>query len=351
MKKYSGALLFLLFASLQAKALSDIEISGEVDVTASVWQLPTGERGNSAFNVPSLFLDLEAPLKDDNLLVLTLEGSEQEVNSEERFEMRVREAYLDLVSEFSGMHALRVGLIPQTWQEAQYEQYGYRFLGTDAWAPTEKWKYLNYSDLGFSFMSQLPQDWGEWAFNLANGEGANEKEKGSHKEAALFARFTLWSPLSVSFNYVRGSYDKYSGSMALKERIQALLEYQKEESWLAGLELLLTKDPADALSDYKMAEGVDVTDFLGQSVDGRGASFYTVISTGPKAEVLLRYDYLDALASEDGKDLQTVIVSLGYQVTEDIKAALAVDHTRYAENYAPGVRDRSKVELAAQVLF
>ncbi|WP_373999088.1 hypothetical protein [Bdellovibrio bacteriovorus] len=351
MKKYSFAFLFLLFASSQANALSDLEISGEVDISATVWNLPTGERGNSAFNIPSLFLNFEAPLKDDNLLVLTLEGSEQEINSDERFEVRVREAYLDLVSVFSGMHALRAGLIPQTWQEAQYEQYGYRFLGTDAWAITEKWRYLNYSDLGVSFMSQLPADWGEWALSLANGEGANEKEEGSQKEAALFARFTLWSPLSLSFNCVRGSYDKYSGSAAVKERIQALLEYDKEDSFIAGLELLMTKDPADAISDLKIAEAVDVTDFLGESVEGRAASVYTVISTGPKAEVLLRYDYLDAMANEDGKDLQTILASLGYQVSEDIKAAFAVDYTRYAENYAPGVRDRSKVELAAQVLF
>ncbi|WP_374078442.1 hypothetical protein [Bdellovibrio bacteriovorus] len=351
MKKIVLCALFSLFASSQSWALSDLEISGELDVTASVWNLPTGARGNSAFGVPSLLLDLNAPLKEDNLLVLTLEGSETKTSSGERFDVKVREAYLDLVSLFQGMHALRFGLIPDPWQEAQYETWSYRFLGKDAWAMTEKWKYQNYSDLGLSFMSELPQNMGEWAFTFSNGEGAEKEEGGPHKEAAFFARLTMWAPWTLSLNYVRGNYDLYGEDVGLKERIQAMVTYEVEDQWLVGLEYLATKDPADALRDLKMAEEVDVTALSGDAVRGQGASFFTVISTGPKAEVMLRYDYLNAATGEEGKDLQTVVAALGYQVTDDIKAALAVDHTRYGSDFALGARDRSKVELAAQVLF
>ncbi|WP_374029836.1 hypothetical protein [Bdellovibrio bacteriovorus] len=351
MKKMMIVAIFSLFASAQARALSEIEIGGELDINASVWNLPTGERGNSAVQIPSLFLNVNAPLKGDNLMVITLEGSEQKTSSAERFDVKVREAYLDVVSVFQGMHALRFGLIPQTWQEAQYELWNYRFLGRDAWAMTEKWKYLNYSDLGLSFMSQIPNDLGGWALTLANGEGSEEEESGPHKEFSLFARFTKWEPWSFSLNYVRGSYDKYGEDIALKERIQALITYEVRDSWYAGLEVFEAKDPADALQDLKMAEGVDVTDLLGESVQGRGASLFTVFSTGPQAEVMLRYDYLNAVTEESGKDLQTAMIALGYEVSEDIKAALAVDYTRYGEDFAPGMRDRSKLELAAQVLF
>lgn len=351
MKKNTFFALFLIFASSQALALSDIEVSGELDVTASLWNLPSGDRGKSETNIPSLFLNLNAPLKEDNLLSVTLEGSEEKDGSTERFGVKVREAYLDIVSIFQGMHGLRFGLIPQTWQEAQYEIWSYRFLGTTAWSMTEKWKYLNYSDLGASFMSELPWDLGEWALTVSNGEGSQQKESGPQKEAALFLRLTPWTPWAFSFNYVRGGYDKYGEDVALKERVQALITYQKEDHWLIGLEYLGTKDPADAINDLKMAEEVDVLSFAGQEVDGQAASLFTVISTGPKAEVMLRYDYLNAVVGESGKDLQTVIVALGYQVTEDIKAALAVDHTRYGEHYGLGARDRSKIELAAQVQF
>ncbi|WP_374028041.1 hypothetical protein ACES2J_04665 [Bdellovibrio bacteriovorus] len=351
MKKIVLGSLFSLFASTQALALSEIELTGELDATASVWNLPTGERGNSAFAVPSLFLGLHIPLQEDNLLVVTMEGSEQKDISPNRFDVGVREAYLDLVSVFEGMQALRAGLIPQTWQEAQYENYQYRFLGQTAWSMTEKWKYLSYSDLGVSFMSQLPHDYGEWALNLTNGEGAEEKEEGPHKEFTLFARFFKWSPWSLNLSYVRGSYDLYGADVGLKERIQGLLAYEREDEWMVALEYLATKDPADALRDYEMADGVDVTALSGQSVRGEGASLYAVVHTGPKAEILVRYDYLNPVVGEDGKDLQTAILALGYQVTDDIKAALAVDHTKYGEEFAPGARERSKLELAAQVLF
>ncbi len=100
-----------------------------------------------------------------------------------------------------------------------------------------------------------------------------------------------------------------------------------------------------------MAEEVDVTALSGQAVEGQAVSFFTVVSTGPKAEMLFRYDYLNTVVGEDGKDLQTFTVALGYDVSEDIKAALSFDYTRYGDEFALGARDRSKVSLAAQVLF
>lgn len=349
MKKIVFGSLFFLLNSFPAMALSEMDISGELDVTASVWSLPTGERGNSSFNIPSLFLDVEAPLEAGNLLSVRLEGVERSSLTTQRFDVGVREAYLDVVSVFQGMKALRLGLIPQVWQEAQYQDYSYRFLGATAWAMTEKWKYLSYSDLGVSFMSQFAL--GEWAVSLVNGEGAQGEEEGPHKEASLFVRFMGWSSWGLSLGYVRGNYETYGADVALKERAQALLTYRSEGNWSMGLEYLHVQDPADALRDLNMVEGIDVTDLSGKAVRGQGASLHAVLHSGPKSEVLLRYDYLRPVVGEEKKDLQTAILALGYQVSEDIRAGLSVDHTRYGENFAPGARERSKLEFAAQVLF
>lgn len=351
MKKNTWISLFLFFVYSSAWALSDIEISGELDVAASVWNLPTGSRGNSAFGIPSLYLNMDVPLKDDNLLVLTVEGSESVSFYTERFDLRVQKVYLDVVSLFEGMQGLRLGLIPQPWQEAQYEVWPYYFLGLDAFVITDKWRYQSYTDLGASFMSELPWNLGEWAFSLTNGEGPEIVEAGPHKEGALFARLTLWQPWVLSLNYVRGNYDKYGEDVGLKERAQVMLTYQEDDQLLVGLEAFISQDPADALRDLKMAEGVDVTELSGEAVRGQGASLFTVVSTGPKADVMLRYDYLKPVSDKEGKDLQTGIVALGYQVTEDIKAAVAVDYTSYGSEYASGLRDRSKLEFATQVLF
>ncbi|HEY1078763.1 MAG TPA: hypothetical protein VGE46_01650, partial [Bdellovibrio sp.] len=109
MKKNILLTLFSVFVVSPAWALSEIEITGELDAAMSVWSLPTGERGNSSFSLPTLFLDMNIPLKESNLLTVTLEGSEEKTSSTERFDVKVREAYMDVVSIFEGLHAARFG--------------------------------------------------------------------------------------------------------------------------------------------------------------------------------------------------------------------------------------------------
>ncbi len=351
MKKSVFGSLFFVFVSGQSWALSDLEITGELDVSASVNYLPTGERGDSAFNIPSLFLNLNVPLQRDNVLVLNIEGSEQKSTSADRFDLGMRSAYLDLVSPFKGMHALRVGLVPQVWQEAQYEDMNYRFLGKTAWAITEKWKYLSHSDLGLSYMSEMPQSLGEWALSFTNGEGAESGEIGSHKEVSVFARFFRASPLTVSVNYVRGNYEVYGDEVGVKERGQLLVSYAKEDFYSVGLELLYARDPADAITAFEMADGVDVTEWSGASVDGYAASLFTLVQVGAKSEILFRIDHLTAKAGAPGKEMQMGLLAYGFRLEEDIKLAAAVDYSLYGENYGLGIRDSSKIELAAQVLF
>ncbi|MFM6928698.1 MAG: hypothetical protein ACKOX6_09545 [Bdellovibrio sp.] len=352
MKKMTFMLLFLFFVSMQALALSDIEITGEADLNGVGFLLPSGQAGHTEFQVQSLLLDFNIPLKEGNLLYVSLEGAQKRTETGESFLVNTREAYLDLVNVFEGMHGLRLGLIPHSWLEAHYEDWDYRFLGHMGWSISEKWRYSSYSDLGVSFMSELPSSLGEWAISVVNGEGRDQDNAGPHKEGSLFFRFTTWAPWMVSLNYVHGTYEQYGADVAAKERIQVAVVYKPEEqNYKVGLELLDAHDPADAITDGKIADAVGVTGLTGQAVHGLGGSLYTVFSTGPKAEVMVRYDYLNAVVGDPDKTLQSGIVALGYQLTEDIKTALAVDHTLYGDNYGPGVRDTSKVELAAQVLF
>lgn len=352
MKKIAFALLFSFFASEQALALSDIEITGEADLNGAGYLLPSGHAGNTEFQIPSLLLDLNIPLKEGNLLYVSLEGAQKRTETGESFLVNTREAYLDLVTVFEGMHGLRLGLIPQSWLEAHYEDWDYRFLGQSGWSIAEKWRYSTYSDLGVSFMSELPSDLGEWALSVVNGEGRDQDNAGPHKEGSVFFRLTKWAPWMVSFNYVHGTYEKYGSDVAAKERIQAAVVYKPEDSnFKVGLELLDAHDPADAITDGKIADAVGVMDLTGESVHGMGGSLYTVFGTGPKAEVMVRYDYLNAVVGEPDKTLQSGVVALAYQLAEDIKTAVALDRTLYGDNYGPGVRDTSKLELAAQVLF
>ncbi|WP_413558191.1 hypothetical protein [Bdellovibrio sp. HCB209] len=352
MKKWILLSLMGIFVGGQAQALTEIEISGEADFNGIVHLLPTAQQGETQFRVPSLLLNFGVPLKDDNLLYVSFEGAEKKTDTSESFMVSTREAYLDLVSIFEGAHALRFGVVPLAWLEAQYQDVNYRFLGETAWGITEKWKYESYSDLGIAFRSEMPMDMGEWALSVVNGEGRTQDSAGPHKEGALFLRFQAWESAIISLNYIHGTYEQYGDDVAAKERIQANFLYKPEDSVTKfGIELLDTHDPADAITDGKMADGVDVTAFAGQAIHGFGGSAFVIFGTGPKAEIMLRYDYLNAAVGEEGKDMQTGIASIAYQVSPDVKTAFAVDRTWYAETYGKGIRDASKVEFAAQVLF
>lgn len=352
--KTTSVLIILTAMSMlspAAWALTDIEISGELNLAAQVYNLPTGSRGDSAFLVPSFLLGLSVPLKEGNLLVATLEGAEKRDSATQEFDVYSRNVYLDVVSLFEGLHAIRFGLIPQTWQEAQYEDWDYRFLGSSGKVMTEKYRYLSYSDLGASFMSQLPQELGEWAFTISNGEGAEKSETGPHKEFGLFMRITKTHPWTFALSYIRGSYEGMDDSFSLKERIQGLAMYQSGDQWMIGLEVLDSHDPAEAVRDLKMADEVDTTAWLGQSIHGRAASLFGEVSTGPLTKIVMRYDYLQPTVGLSDKEMMSALAGLSYQVTEDIRSALVIDYSQYSEGYGLGVRDASKLEFATQVLF
>lgn len=350
MKKILLFLIFSIFVSAHAASFEGVEFNGEIDMSFEVMDLPTGERGNSAVRVPSIFLDVDVPLVEGNAFHFRFEGSEQTETSAERFRLGVREAHLDLVSPFAGLHGLRIGLLPQPWHEAQYQSYSYRFVAPTGWAITEKWNYLGVSDLGASFMSELPQNWGEWALTLTNGAGRTEEENSPHKDFAILLRLKSMSWI-LTLNYLRGQYDQYGVELGTKERIQALLTYQNADQLLIGLEYLGARDPADAITALEIAEGVDVTALAGQVVRGWGASLFAVQATGPRAEVLVRYDYLNPAQGQNGKELQTALIALGYKVQPDLRSAISYDYTQYGKDFAPGKRTLSRIQLSAQVQF
>ncbi|MEN0057540.1 MAG: hypothetical protein AAGB31_01795, partial [Bdellovibrio sp.] len=351
MKKIILVLLFACFFPDSLYAQSDVSWTGELDFSGALWNLPTGQRGESAFAVPSLFLNMEVPLREGNQLQFTLEGSEIKPSSEEKFDIKVREAYLNLVSVFRGMHVLRAGLIPQVWQEAQYEESSYRFVGQDMWSITEKWRYLDPADLGVSFLSEFAEGQGEWIVSFVNGNGAYREKAGQHKETSLFVRWGHANPWNFSVQYVRGNYEKYEEAASLKERIQALVVYRSPGLWRMSLEYLEAVDAADAISDLEMAEGVDASTWSGESVRGRGASLFLAVGTGPQAEWIVRYDYLNPVVEDGGVAVQTMVTGCGYRVSEDIRTAILFDYTLYGDDYGPGIRDRSKLTLAAQIAF
>lgn len=340
MNFFFGSLLIAIFVSLQVHALENVDITGEVALNGSLWYLPTGEQGNSNFDLSTFFLGIGADLHDSNYIQTVIETQESE--------LKLREAYVDLASVFSGMRVLRMGLLPQPWLKSYYEIWDYRFIDRTAWGLLEKWNYQKFSDFGVSYMSEFALGRGEWALSVVNGK--EEKNRGPHKEFSFFVRWNDFANWSLSTNYSRGSYDKYDEGEDLKERAQFLAVYYMGRM-KAGLEVLYSQDSNFAFADNEMAEGVETTLLPKGLLGGLGASLFTVVETGPKAEAFLRLDYLDAAHGESGKTLLTTMLGLGYRLTEDLRLATMIDYTVYGNGFAPGSRDTSKLVIAAQVLF
>lgn len=351
--KLSKFFLFLtILTGIEATAygLSDINLSGELDVATTLYQLPTRNQGDLAFSIPSFKLDAEVPLRDGNELLFQLESAEYRDNSSKRFETTLKQAYINLTSVLSPRSEIRYGLIPDLWIELEKEQWDYDFWGTASYLPMIKYKYSSWSDLGLMFQSVLPNDLGQWAFLVTNGEGLESNEVGSRKQFQLIANLTKAAPYYLMLSYAHGNYDNYDESFSEKQRILIHLSYDFDGSLIA-LECFDMKDPANVISTLNMGGGVDVTALAGSSVSGQGASLIGKLKLDEKWNIFLRAEWLNPVKSESEKYLQDGILGTSYALSEDVLMALSWEYTHYSAQFSPSARDASQVVLGTRVNF
>ena len=360
MKKYVTAALLVLGVQ-GAFAQDSFQLSGELNSSLMIYNLPSGDRGNSKFKIQNFLINLDVPLEQGNGLVIKFEGSDDRDTLVEtstgdqyqtlgKFEFGLREAYLDIVSPFSSMKVVRLGMIPQVWQEAHYQEQNYRFLGRTSWELTEKYNYLSYSDLGFTYMAEMPRLAGEWAISLYDGEGIQKSDRKAYKEVSLFFSFFKDEDYSLNLNLVYGNYDIYESAINSKERLLVSWVHGISDRLVAGMEVMYARDPMEAFADFNIANTPNLDDYPAEKIDGYGGSLYAIYKVKDRSEVFLRYDYLNA-AIKANKTVQTGVIGYGYDFSQDIKLAVAMDYTGYSSGYGKAVRDESKLTLATQVLF
>lgn len=340
-----------LFLSLGTRslALEEVRFSGELDVALSLKHLPTRDQGVTAFNIPRLNLDVGVPLRDSNEIFIQLESAEYRDSGSNRFDTQLKEAYLRLTSVFSVGAELRYGLVPDYYIELQQEQWDYDFWGTTSLLPLVKYKYVAWSDLGLMYQSELPGDWGQWALSLTNGEGYQSSEIGARKQLQILFGLKKQAPFYATLSYTYGAYDLYDKSFNTKQRWVLNLSYETSKS-LVALEYYHATDPADAVA-LGMAAGVDVSVYLGTSIQGQGLSLFGQTEISEKANLFLRADYLTPVMKDKGKNLRGVSAGVSYDTNEDLRWALAYEYTDYSDEYALALRDESQLVLATRVTF
>ena len=336
--------------SSSSYAVTEVGFSGELDVAFNFKQLPTRDQGVTAFSLPRLNLDIEAPLRDNNEIFLRLESSEYRDGTSKRFDTQLKEGYLSLTSMVPARSELRYGLIPDFYIELQREQWDYDFWGASSLVPLIKYKYSAWSDLGAMYQGELPDDWGQWALSATNGEGYQSDETGQRKQAQLLVGLTKAAPFYAMLAYTYGSYDDYDSTFNVKTRLVANVSYEFSKGLLA-LEYFATQDPADAITVGKMAANVDVTALHATVVSGEGANLFGRWDVTEKTDLFMRVDYLAPVKTEKNKNLKAVSAGVSYDSSEDIRWALAYEYTDYSDDFSASIRDESQLVLATRVSF
>jgi hypothetical protein len=158
------------------------------------------------------------------------------------------------------------------------------------------------------------------------------------------------APFYVMLSYSQGAYDNYGDTFNDKRRAQIHLSYEFQRGLLA-LEYYMTKDPADAITDYHMAKDVDVVSLHGTNVEGQGASLYGKLKLDEKWNLFLRGDWLNPVKTDSQKWLQDITGGFSYDTNEDLRWALSYEYTHYSDQYTASPRDEGQFVLATRVNF
>lgn len=353
MKNFKQPLFYLsmvvFFSSVNAQALSDLNVSGEFNLLTAFKQLPTRDQGIVGISIPSIRLGLEVPLKESNEVYVQLESTEFRDATSKRYDTQAKEAYVSFVSLVPGAE-IRYGLIPNAWVEMQRGSWDYDFWGPTSETFLIKYKYSNWADIGADFHGEFGDDIGAWTVSAVNGEGGQSEEIGHGKEYQLILSYHRLAPFFVTVAYAQGAYDAIDESYNKKTRTMAELSFASEENYV-GLSYYLMTDPADAIAADKLGGAVDVTPYLGTSIDGQAASLLVRKKVTARTDLFARGDWLNPVKKDGHKTLTSVTAGVSFQSNDDILWAFAAESTTYSTEFSPAARDQSQFLVATQVRF
>lgn len=345
---------FLCTAPFNLKAqetISEVKVSGELQTTLAVDYLPSGTRGENEFSLPVIKLSSLWNLPSGNEVVLALRSSDKEMRDEEMASGEpASHAFLRL-KNISQRGVLEVGLVENPVNLIQRRYWNFDKMGRAGYTFSDRHGYFADSDAGLLWNGLITDDGLAWSLRLVNGETSREGEKGYYKDLQLSAYSVADRSWGWAVHYLRGAYDGYAQSFAIKERVSAEVYYKREGSFTAGLQWLEAQDPADIING-QFAERVDVTDYLGSSLRARALSLFLSVLASHKWSYFLKYDDLAPAANQKSfPRLKTGLIGMAYDYTPEIRFQGAWEHQWIATNYKVGGRDTSRLILSAAVSF
>ncbi|MEK6773651.1 MAG: hypothetical protein AABY64_06905 [Bdellovibrionota bacterium] len=327
---------------------SNFESDLEVGVALNLVSQPTAMRGASVFEIPNLKASFEVTRAEGNSFQLVLRGTDNRDATSKKFQVEAQKAAVILKSFFSNSFWIEAGLIGNPWNEVSEELWDFQFWGDASFPALRRYKYLSTSELGFNAHWNINERFG-LSLSAMNGESAVEAEKGPKKDIQLILWFEdeTWQ---ASAGYLQGAYDDDDTEISKKERQLFRVAYAWEPIQ-AAIELYKTRDSSRAIKALGIAEGLDLSSIINQSIEGQGGSFTLRWSFNDFYSLRLRADQLNPATKLDASDVKSQIVAISYEPARGTNFSLIYLRTDLGPNHSLISKTSEKAMIALGMHF
>jgi hypothetical protein len=220
-----------LFLAISASAADE----PSVKVGGLIFADYTHSQEESAFNLTRAYININAALNHWLSARVTPDvARETDEASSLNGSLQFRLKYAYAQATFANGSWIRVGLVPLPWAEYEEQFYRYRFQGP---VFVDREGYVGSADYGVAARYALPNDYGDVAGGVFNGEGYNHAEANDQKAAMLRVSLRPLPHLRVSGFVDKDNYS--AGQPRDREVGEVLFDYARAT---AAVDLLSAKD-------------------------------------------------------------------------------------------------------------
>jgi len=315
---------------------------------------------SSAFNLTRSYIDIKGNLSHIVAFRVTPDvtretGTGGSLDGSLTFRVKYAFAQISLDDWLPKGTWVRFGVQQTPYVDSYETVYRYRFQGTIF---PEREGYMSSADVGVSFRTTLPSNYGDIHVGVYNGEGYSKPEMNNKKALMMRVGFRPLPQHAIMKGWrVQGFYT-YDNYMENTPRRRTVVDTTFEHPCLVvGFEYLSTTDKASSAP----ASGVALNPTLNGTGWGIFATPKKVFSNGSSIEALLRYDHMrpggvataTSITSPDALNERFIGgVAYWFPKTGNVSSALLLDVENVTyPNYTPARPTDQRIFLHSLISF
>lgn len=309
------------------------------------------------FDLDRLYVGFHWQLWDEGSLHYILDAVAFREDGDQQFDLTTKYFYLEVKDLLYPSTYLHLGQADLPWVVYEEIIWTYRFQGT---VFADRSGYLTSTDLGAAFGGEIPDGWGSWQVNVANGEGWDKSEIGKHKD--FHGRITV-KPLAFAegpyenffvtgFGSV-GAYDDIEEGPDDRERAITQIGYKEPDKITLAAEYLWAWDPAVEMKrKYPSLAARE-----GDESRAQGISIFGVLNLNAlvedefakRWELVARWDRLDPDEDIEDNTLDRLIGGVSYRWNEHIRTLLDYEMVDYESDAL--LNDERRIMFQSEIVY